>query len=337
MAGPVPIPGRGCPPAARRPGIGQHDERHRSLFGHRMRAAMRMDAVSAALTQILSVIGGIEDCRAVQRIARQQPFEEAADLPEERVAVSVAIAPPLLAVAAEPVAAPGVGNAEEPAARQRRAVHGMAVGIFVVHREMRTDLVDQDEFAPAIGEMAHDPAGGGMVPRLDRNVVELDEGVDPRPLRRIHAIVQSAAGALRVDIDRREPGPARIVPDRRPARIDLHIAVARTAVAQRQIGAERAIGDRRRDAEIMHRDAWRRRQQAGADPAGIGKVEIARGNAFIDHQHDIAVAGRFSRLHRDGPTRTAIRQSLARRERQIGKRRERSGQAARAIAAAQKQ
>jgi hypothetical protein len=87
----------------------------------------------------------------------------------------------------------------------------------------------------------------------------------------------------------------------------------------------------------MHRDSTRRRQQPGVHARRIDQVEIARGHAFIDDHDDIPRARHRPRRQRHRPPLAVARQLLTRREREIGKRGERTGQAARTFAAAHEQ
>src|SRR3546814_9880785 len=61
---------------------------------------------------------------------------------------------------------------------------------------------------------------------------------------------------------------------------------------QRHVAAIAAIGDRGGDAEIGDMHPGGRAGEARAHPGGIVDVEIARGDAFIDDQHDVALVRR---------------------------------------------
>src|SRR3546814_4608918 len=75
------------------------------------------------------------------------------------------------------------------------------------------------------------------------------------------------------------------------------ISAARAAVAQRHVAVIAEIGYRGGDAEIGDPHPGGRTGEARSHPGGVVDVEVARGDAFVDDQHDVAPVG--SRIRRD--------------------------------------
>src|SRR3546814_13723253 len=83
----------------------------------------------------------------------------------------------------------------------------------------------------------------------------------------------------------------RIGEERRHGGVDPPISAARAAVAQRHVAAIAAIGDRGGDAEIGDPHPGGRTGEARSHPGGVVDVEVARGDALVDEQPDVAPVG----------------------------------------------
>ncbi len=256
--------------------------------------------------QVLPVIGGIDDQCIGQLGALQQPVEKGTDAPFERVAIGIAVAPPVRLRTAEAGARSGIGHIEEAAARQDRPVAGMAVGKLVVDREMRPDLVDQNEGCSAVAQQVRDPVGNGHVAVAHRQPAELNEAVDALAFARRHLVLHRAAGTLGIDIDRLQPGMRGIVPQRGPDRDVAAVAVPRPGKTQHEIGTGAAVGRRSGHSEIGDLDPGPRLRKARTHPARMVDIEIVARDAFIDDQHDIAVQRRPDMCDRDALARPEI-------------------------------
>ena len=265
-------------------------------------------AAIAALVETLAVVGRVEDRRAANVGGGEQPVEKAADAPRHRVAIAVAVEPPVVGAAVKPVAGRHVGDIGKAAALQHRLIFGVAHREFVADRKMAADLVDQDQLRLAVVEIVRQPVGHGVIAVDHRHIAKLLPTVDLRALGIVHPILVAPAGALGIEIDGAETGGAGIRPDRRRGADRLAIIVAGTAKAQGHVAADAAMVDRRGETEIVdrHRSPCPVGTKTGIDPGRVIDIEIGAGDTLVDDQHDIGDRLRPLRPERHGPARAMV-------------------------------
>ncbi|MNP12204.1 hypothetical protein D3C76_1044290 [compost metagenome] len=239
--------------------------------------------------QILPMIRGVDQHGVVQIGLGEQPGEKLPDIPQQRVLVGVAVQHPIVGLAIETVTFAGVRHFDKLSARQRRTISHEPVRVFVVYREMRADLIDYHQLRFIVVEQFDQLRRRGHVAVAHAGLIELHELIDVVFLRVVHQVLQIAAGALRVDIDRAQPGLFRVLPDRRQRAVDAYVIGARAAITQGNVGVGTAVGDRGGVAVVENLDPGMRFLEVAVHPERRVDVQVVAGNALVDDQHNVVV------------------------------------------------
>ncbi|MNL06583.1 hypothetical protein D3C87_1272230 [compost metagenome] len=158
-----------------------------------------------------------------------------------------------------------------------------------MHREMRADLVDHHQLRLVVVEQFDQLCRCSHVTVAHAGLVELHELVDVLFLGLGHQVLQVAAGALAIDVDRVQAGLFRVLPDRRQRAVDPHVVGTSAAIAQGDVSIDAAIGDRSGVAVVEDINAGMRLLQVAVHTERRVDVQVVAGNALVDDQHDIVV------------------------------------------------
>src|SRR5690606_4145971 len=236
---------------------------------------------------ILAVVGSIENYGSIALDAGEQGVEKSSDTPDERISVRVPIALPVGGSSREAVPASGMCDVLEASALERRSVEPELVRILVVHREVRADLVHENEVPDVVVDEVDERLRDAHVALPDRNPVELHERIDELQLDSVHSVLQAAAGQLTIDVYRAPSCMLRILKNRGPGAVDADVVVSRAAVTQRDVRVEAAVRDRGRDAVVQDGPAGGRLSEARSDTVVGVDVEVVGPNALVDQEYDV--------------------------------------------------